>query len=537
MMSRRGTGLALTVGVVTSLLFITLAFAAPAAKSAAKSAPKVTPKSGGTLTVAIVTDLREIDHIQLRISLDKLILGSTVFEPFFQANEDGTPGPGLAITKKASKDLKTWDFTLRKGVKFHNGREFNAEQVKMTIDAMKDPAEKSAQAGEVANIESVEVVDPYNVRFHLKKPDAMLVGALTEAIFFGDMIARKEMGKDKYQWNPVGTGPYKFTERIPGERIVFERNENYWRGRPPLDKVVFRVIPDASVATMEMQTGNVDMIPASAVQIEAIPKLKQDPKLQIHSLPGTTFYQIKFDFEKFRRGGYKGKDYTLFRQGIAHLLDSKKQVPAAIGEFGIYAPQDIPPIQMGHDPSIKQLPYDPEKGKALLAKAGWPKGSEIKLLVWERPFLEPWALIVQSALRDHGYNATFQIFKPEVAIKEVIKYEWDLLFCRTSGRENAAVYFRDRWHSNMAKGDDFWVYADPKFDELIAKAIAEPDNKKREAVVRQMGKHLNKDIAFIGGYWQTEWWANRSYVKGVKLNPLGWFGFLMNNYTTVYLDK
>lgn len=486
-------------------------------------------QEGGTLRVAIEADLRESDAFQARISVDKMVMGSTVYDSLFQTDESGNSLPALATGATPSEDLKTWTFTLREGVTFHNGKTLTAADIKANIEAYLDPARASNLAGDLANIDTVTTDGDYSFTIALKQPDARLPSIFTDNIFIVDL-------NDYNPTSPIGTGPYKWEERVPGDRISFVRYDDHWRGRPPLDRVIFRVIPDSLVAVLELQSGGVDVVP-NYVSIDALPSLRVDESIDIYETSGTTIYQAFTNFEKDRNGGYKNGQ--AFREGMAYLWNSEALVPPIIGEFGVLATQVIPPSQLGSDPTITPHPYDPEKGKALLAEAGINEGDEIYLLVWIRPYNCNHATALASQLTELGYKPRVECIQPEAAVAAVQKYDWDLLFARTSGRPTAYQTLNDRWRMSLAEPpNDFYTLRDPELEETItAMAAATDDAEYAKLGARAAQIIVNERIGMLPAYWDKVIVAARDNVRGIKVSPTVWYGFLMNQMTTVYLAQ
>lgn len=530
-------------GAVAGAVLLAVSLAQP-------SLAQETPKEGGTLTVALPVDLRTPDVLQVRISYDKMVMGSTVYDSLFQTDERGNPVPALVTEATPAEGAREWTFKVREGVKFHNGKTFTAQDIKDNIDAYLDPEMASNMAGDLGNIESVEVTGEYEVKIRLKAADGELPSTFTDAIYMSDMdsyqpLARMQMlpgtgpteTADATTYKPIGTGPYKWVDRVSGDRITFERFEEHWRGRPPLDRVIFRVVPDPQVAALELQTGGLDVVP-NYVSIDALPMLRAAENVEVYETPGGTVYQAFLNFEKDRRGGYK--DFDAFRQGIAYLWNAQTLVPPVIGEFGILATQVIPPWQVGHDPSIEPWPYDPEKGKALLAEAGFEEGSEIFLLVWNRPYACNLGQAVASLLTEHGYKIKMQCFEPEAGYPTLIEYEWDLLLVFTSGRTTAQRMFYDRWRMSLVPNppDDFYTMRDQELEDIIVAMGAETDREKYEELGKRANRLIVKDrIAMLPAYWDTVRVAANSRVKGIKVAPTAYYGFLMNMITTVWIDE
>jgi peptide/nickel transport system substrate-binding protein len=492
-----------------------------------------TPKVGGTLTVAVEADLRNPDAMQMRLGIDKMIVGSTAYDPLFQTDERGNPLPALATEATPSADAKEWTFKLREGVKFQNGKTFTASDVKKNIEAHLDPKWASNMAGDLSNIESVTVVNDYEMKIVLKTADGRLPYLFTDHIMIADM-------DDYTPGHPIGTGPYAWDDRVVGDRIVFKRFDDHWRGKPPLDRVVFRVIADSQVAALELQAGNIDMIPTN-VSTHFLPVLRANPDIKLYETDGNTWYGVYFNFEKGRNGGYKDDmTFRKFREGMAYLWNGQEMVQPIIGEFGVFATQVSPPWQLGADPEMGPWPYDVEKGTNLLAEAGYAKGAEIVMTVQNRPHTCDLATAFASRLTELGYKPSVKCYEPEVFFDAVRKYDWDLLVGRVSGRTNAYQNYRDRWRSSLAPvpPDDQWTYRSDEIDALIGKMGATADTVEFEQIGKRIANIISKeDIATLPAYFDKVRVAARSRVHGIKVSPIVYYGFLMNAMTTVWVGE
>ena len=475
----------------------------------------------GTLTIAVQADLRTPDNILNNSPDDKLILGSTVYDSLFTINKDVNIEPDLALAATPSVDLKTWNVTLREGVKFTNGKAFTADDVKVNFDSFLNPDNGAGLHDQLANISATEVVNPQEVRFILKAPDGNLPASLSDVsgVFIADIAARGGPQLLPNGQPPIGTGPYKWADRQSGSSVTFERNDEYWRGQPPLTSVVFRVIPDSQVASLALENGEIDLM-TNYVAPDSVPRLKSDPKLTVLSTPGSTFYNGWFNFEKDRRGGYG--DFEKIREGLTHVLNQEEIVPEVIGDYGTYSPQPIPPWQPGNDPAIKSPPYDPETGKRLLAEGGIPEGGTIKILSWDAPYACDWGLAEQSQLKSLGYNAEFNCVASELAPAETTKYDWDLLIGRTSGRPTAAVFLNQRWSMEIADpSDDYYTLRDPELQTIIDKMNLSTDPAEYDKLGKEASRRIVvTDIAIAGGYFENAYLVANKKVQGLVINPM-----------------
>ncbi|MCU1439291.1 MAG: hypothetical protein JWP85_288 [Rhodoglobus sp.] len=490
-------------------------------------------ENAGKITIAIQEDVRSPDNLLMRgTTTDRLMLGSTVYEPLFTTDEEGGNAPALATEAVASDDLLTWTIKLREGVKFSNGKDFTSADVIANLEAMVNPDNASGYAADLENVESVEATGDFEVVFKLKEADATWDNALQDTIYFADLDARASdlLAPEEI---PVGTGPYVWASREVGSSVKFTANADYWRGTPGLTDVTFRAIPEAQAAVIDLQQGAVDMI-ANYVPQQSLATLEADPNISLVSVEGSTFYQAYFNFEKDRRGGYG--DGESVRLGLAHLMNAEEIIPALIGDFGVLATQPIPSWMEGFDPDLRHIPYDEAEGKRLLAEGGINEGDPIKLLALrDRPLMCEWATVVQSNLNELGYDAQLTCLDSSAMTPEVTAYEWDMLFWRTSGRANAAVMYQQRWGIDLASPPtDTYTLQDPGLQDMINDLRAAGDPDEYVEIAQSIAQRIVlEDVAVIPGYMDTVYFAMNDRVKGFKLSPTTWYGILHNDIGVV----
>ncbi|MCC6146375.1 MAG: hypothetical protein IT308_02275, partial [Anaerolineaceae bacterium] len=274
--------------------------------------------------------------------------------------------PGLATEWRLVDDL-TWEFKLREGVKFHNGEDFNAEVVKYTVDRLKMP-DAVRITYSFGNVSHAEVVDDYTVRIITKTPDPMIPAK----VFGLHMIPPKydaEVGEEEFGKKPIGTGPYKLVENSPNQQIVLEAFDDYWGGKPAVDRLIFKPVPEASTRVAELMAGTGDIV--LNVPPEDIPTIEADSDVHIATVPGKRVPYVGLDL--MPQGPAYLKDVRV-RQALNYAVDVDGIIEALLSGYGdrvatIYR-QDF----MGYNPDLKPYPYDPEKAKELLADAGIKEG-------------------------------------------------------------------------------------------------------------------------------------------------------------------
>jgi len=269
-----------------------------------------------------------------------------VYEPLVVLDVNLGVKPGLAESWQ-QPDSKTLIMKLRRGVKFHDGTEFNAEAAKFNFNRMKTEP-KSVRKGEVASVESVDVIDAYTIKINLRRPDAALLATLTDRA--GMMISPKvvqERGSElERNAKGAGTGPFEFVEWIKDDHLVLKRNDSYWntQGGPYLERIRYRPIPDDTVKLQSLQSGEIDVI--DYVQPRDVAAVKADKNLVVLDVPSLAAfsYQLNMTRPPF--------NVKALRQAVAYALDIEQIVKGVWLNVGVPANGPVPPTSWAYDNSI-----------------------------------------------------------------------------------------------------------------------------------------------------------------------------------------
>jgi ABC-type transport system substrate-binding protein len=356
--------------------------------------------------------------------------------------------PDLAESFTISPDGKVYTFKLRKDVKFHNGRKLTAEDIKYSIERAVNPKTQSPgqgffwsikgfdemTSGKAAELSGITVVDPYTLKIELSQPDATFLHVM--AINFAFAVPKEEVEKygQDFGTHPVGTGAFKMKEWKLGQHVVYERNPDYYKpGLPRLDKIVFEVGQEPTVALLRLQRGEVDILgdgipPARFLQV------KNDPKNAGLIIEGgqlhTGYVSMNVRMKPF--------DNKKVRQAV-NMAINKQRICMIINNRAVPANQPLPPAMPGYDKNYKGYPYDPAKAKALLAEAGFPNGFATELYANNT---DPNPRIAQAMQRDLA----------EIGIKAEIKTLAQSAVIAAGGEEDQAPMI---WSGGMAWIADF----------------------------------------------------------------------------------
>ncbi|MFL6813824.1 MAG: ABC transporter substrate-binding protein, partial [Bradyrhizobium sp.] len=283
-------------------------------------------KPGGSITVGLELDIPGFDPLKVGVfDTAALTAAAALFDTLTYLDDKGVPQPKLAVSWDHSDDFKTWTFKLRPGVKFHDGTPFTAEAAKANFDRQKDPANKCRCAFYIAGIRDVQAPDELTLVYNLNDPSVNLPAILTVPSSNNAIqspTAWKTKGDD-YNRNPVGTGPYILKSWTAGDRIVLEKNPEYWnKGHPYLDRIVLKPLPDAQSRFASLQSGEADIIWDDETDADNIQRAQKDPKLMVHTYAGSGAAVAAFNTK------VAPFDDLRVRQALVMAIDRKKMSQA-----------------------------------------------------------------------------------------------------------------------------------------------------------------------------------------------------------------
>ena len=351
--------------------------------------------TGGTLIFGRGGDSLTLDPIQV-LDGESAKVCDMLYDTLIQYREDTTDiEPALAEAWASSADGLVWTFHLRQGVQFHDGTPLNADAVVFSLTRPK-AVFRDFQAEFISQIIAL---DPFTAQISLKMPFAPFINALTGFEYsIVSPMAVQHFG-DNFASNPVGTGPFKFVRWDRDDKIVLEANDTHWAGRPSLDRIIFRSIPDNSVRLMELQQGDLHVM--EFPNPDEIPLIRGDAQLELLMQSSLNVGYLAMNMDKPPFNNLK------VRLAINHAINKVEIVERLYQGTGIPAKNPIPPTLWSYDDTIEDYEYNPELAKQLLAETGYPNGFETTL--WALPVPRPYipdgfalAEVLQSELRHIG---------------------------------------------------------------------------------------------------------------------------------------
>jgi peptide/nickel transport system substrate-binding protein len=486
-----------------SRLFL-LGSAAVVLPSPAWAAATDKPAAGGTLNWAYYPDPSALIAINTSSGTGQAI-GPKINEGLLTYDYDLDPKPLLAVSWSVSDDGLRYTFGLRRGVKWHDGRDFTSADVAFTIFRLKEAHPRGRITYQ--NVTAVETPDPHTAVIVLSKPAPYLITALgsSESPIVPKHVYETFKPSDQPKLEQtIGTGPFLLKEWVPGSHLLFVRNPDYWDApKPYLDRIILRIILDPAARAAALETGEID-IGANPVPLADVSRLRQNPKLFVD----TTTY------------AYSGPQQQLFfnlenevlqkrdvRLAVAHALDLQKLVEVALYGYGEVSPSPVSvALPKWYAPSIKPYAYDPKLSEKLLDDAGYERtgdGTRFRLRLAYNPFLPPsYADFIRQSLVRVGIQV--QIVKSDLAsyLKTVYTDRaWDLTIESLSNTFDPTLGVqRAYWSKNFKVGLVFSnasKYASPEADALLEAAAIEPDEARRRALWFQFQALIHHDVPSV----------------------------------------
>ena len=442
------------------------------------------PTYGGSITVGITQDLDGLDPHKAISAGTKEVLFN-IFEGLVKLDPDGNLVAAVAESYQISNDGMVYTFTLREGVKFHDGSPVTAEDVVYSIKrsaGMLEPKDPTVVVESALSVISdVIATSERTIEIRLKQEETELLPYLTCSIVPKDY--------DKLDTKPIGTGPFKFVSYTPLQSIVLEKNDEYYvKGVPYLDRVTFKISSNTDAAFMELQAGTIDILPyITDSQASQLPKgyhLEAGPMNLIQGL--------------FINNKVAPFDNKLVRQALCHAIDRQAVIDMVAGGRGnVIGTNMYPGFKKYYDESLVNVyPYDPQKAKELLKEAGYPNGFKFTITVPSNyQYHIDTAQVVVEQLKQVGITAQIQMIEWSSWKSDVYKgrnYETTLVGLAAELAPRKALA---RFHSDAE--NNFMNYFNPDFDAIYKQSETETVEEKKIELYKQMEAMLTNDAVAV----------------------------------------
>jgi peptide/nickel transport system substrate-binding protein len=480
------------------------------------------PRAGGMLRASLYHEVVTGDPHLSNSFVDRQLL-QNVYNTLVAYDAKMNIVPELAESW-TNPDNTTYLFKLRKGVKFHDGSEFNAEAVKFSLDRVLDPNTKSPARGEISAIKSIEVVDPYTVKIVLSYPFAPLLDGLTDrAGFMISPAAFKKMGADEFGQHPVGSGPFQFEEWVRDDHLSLKRFEGYWeKDLPYLDRLVFKAIPDQAVKLTNLKSGALEVI--DDVLPKDVTGLKSNKEVVFHEIPSFGFNGLRLNCTK---PPFNNK---ALRQAVSYAVDYGAIWKHIFYGTGVQGHGPIAPSSWAYDPKNFRYTYSPEKARAKLKEGGKPEGFKFKIYTKISPIDVQVCQAIQAQLNAIGIQAEIVQLEGALHLKTMLDKDYDANYGLWSGYSEPDTNLYRQFHP---KGSATWTgYTHPRVTELLDQARASLNQGERKKLYSQALNIIIEEAPQVFIYYYPRWAVTSPKAKDFVLPPDGKL-----RYKAVWLQK
>jgi peptide/nickel transport system substrate-binding protein len=472
------------------------------------------PKRGGVLRVAVPSAARRLDPA-IHGASDEFIISQAIFNNLVRVDPKLNPRPELASEWSVSADGKVWTFKLRKGVKFHHGREFTSKDVEFTVKRLLDPATASMGRSLFGVIHGIETPDPSTIRFALHAPYAdfaMMFGSVYARILPFDAAA--EVSK-----KPIGTGPFKMKEFVPADRVTMVRHTEYWERDadgaqlPYVDEFHQVTIPEQAAQIAALTGGSIQILWEASSQ--SVSTLRADASVRVLETPSPSYHEISIwvDRPPFQ-------DVRVV-QALKYSLDRDQLVKAALG--GIGTPSNDNPVSpispYWVDTGMKKR--DVEKARALMADAGYRNGLDVELITSpDRPGLVEFAVGVKEMSAAAGFRINVKAVPWDVYTAQYNrKHPFNMQ--NWNGRPTIDESLYPYFHS-QGSYRQLYNFTNKEVDQLLDDGRKERDVRKRKELYGKVQRILADAGPVVIAYHRPYVMAIHKQVQGYEIHPIRW---------------
>lgn len=467
--------------------------------------------SAQTLRIGLNEDPDLLDPDQART-----FVGRIVFTSLCDKLVDITPDlqftPQLATEWAWGEDTRSITFKLRQGVTFHDGTPFNAEAVRFNIERSKT-LDGSLRKGELASVESVDVIDDYTVRLNLAKPDATVLAQLADRA--GMMLSTQ--ADENFAQNPVCSGPYRFVRRVQNDRMELEKYDGYWdAANYHFDKVVYLPIPDTTVRLANLQAGDLDLIERLAPT--DIPTVEASADLAVQKVVGIGYQGITININNTDRAKNPlGQDKRV-RQAFAAAID--RNAISQVVFAGTYPPawQAQPPASPYFNKALPEPGRDVEKARQLLQEAG-VENPQVELIFGNNNISRQVNEMVQAMVSEAGFQVRLAPAEFAAMLDQATAGNFEAAQFGWSGRVDPDGNIYNQWTCNGSLNEGH--YCNEEVDKLLNEARLTTDVEKRRALYAKADAIVADELPIIYLYYQPWIYAHTRKLAGFTPYPDG----------------
>jgi peptide/nickel transport system substrate-binding protein len=497
-------------------------------------------RNPNTFVVSSIGDARRLNPV-LANDTASATINDQVFNGLVKYDKDIRLVGDLAERWDISPDGKTFTFHLRKGVQWHDGVEFTAEDCLFTFRKLMDPEVATPYSSGYMDVAKAEAVSRYVFRVTYKEPFSPALESWSMGVIPRHLLDGKDLNKDPFNRNPVGTGPYRLKEWIAGQKVVLEANDAYFEGRPNIDRYIYRIIPDSSTMFQELLSGGVDMMGLNPLQY-----LRKSETRRIRE----NYRKFRYPANAFTYMGYNltselFKDKTV-RQALAYAIDRQSIIDGVLLGIGRPCTGPFSYVSWAYNKRVEPYPYDPGRARTMLATAGWKDSDGDGVLdrggrAFRFTILTNQgngeriraAEIIQQSLRKIGIDVKIRVMEWQAFLEQIDKHSFDAIILGWSMSRDPDLY--DIWHSSKTKKGEynFVSYRNEEVDRLLVDGRRTFDIEKRKKIYGRIHEILADEQPYAFLYVPDATPIVHRRFKGIEVAPLG----IMYNFNRWYVPK
>src|SRR6056297_1589555 len=457
-----------------------------------------------TMTIATPSDALTLDPIMLS-ETPTISVQMNIFEGLVHLDENMDIQPGLASSWEVEDDT-TWVFHLQKGVKFHNGDDFDAKDVKFSIERAKNHP-KSQFKSPVGQVESIEIIDDYTIAIKTNFPYPILPRKIGRILICSKDYV--EANSDQHwQNNAVGTGPYQVSSWEKDEEMVLTAYEDYWGEKPEVDKAILKPISNPATRVSSFLSGEVDIL--MDLPVQDVDRVKNAEGVNVITRPGLRLIFLGFNTQEGPFSNLK------VRKAVYHAINEDAIVEHVMNGHAYKAGQFYPETVFGYNPEVERVSYDPEKAKQLLAEAGYPDGFTIQFDSSNDRYMNDGqiAQAVAIQLARVGINVELNVQTKSAHFDKVLSRNTEFYLLGWSTNGDGASSLEALLHTPEGKYGRFNLgdYSNEEFDRLTEEAAKTLDQEKRLKLMQQAVKIAMDDVVQIPLHFQQQIYAVQDYI-------------------------
>ena len=479
-MKRKAAGILLVLTMAVTIALSGCAGDKDKASSKTENKLSGNPVEGGSIKVGISQDLDSLDPHKAVAAGTKEVLFN-IYEGLMKPDKDGNLVEAVASDYKISDDAKVYTFTLRDGVKFHNGNDVTAEDVKYSIERCADTSNGEPLVSAYSIIESVNILDDKTIEIRLTEPNTEFLAYMTTAIIPKDY--------DQLDTEPCGTGPFEFESRTPQQNIVLKKNDNYWGTKAHLDEVEFKIVADADMLVTNLKGGSIDM--AMRLTTSQAAELKDG----FHIEEGT----MNLVQALYLNNKVEPLNNEKVRQALCYAINPDEIMDMMADGKGVRIGTSMyPGLKKYYDDKFATYyDQDIEKAKELLKEAGYPDGFDLEITVSsaDQPHVDT-AQVISEELKQIGVNVTIKPIEWEAWLEDVYanrNFQSTVVGVDASNLSARAMLER---FTTDAQGN-FINFSDQTYDDTFKKAISTTDEEEQVKLYKEMEEILAKKAANV----------------------------------------